>query len=486
MNYALLSLILPLGMALLLFVISAAGRLPGRSHPRVSLVGLLVVLVSLGSLLAAVAAMLEVAGEPAPLYLAIGGWQAGLAIRLHLTPLIGLMLVFTALVQLLIALYGSLSRQGVPADFWSLSSFLHASLAALWLSADLFNLYVTLELLSLAAVSLVALAGRKAWKPAVDYLILSLAASLCYLLGVALIYGRYGMLDTALLTPVVTDDLMTRMALLLMTAGLMLKAALWPLHLWLPAAHASAPTAVSALLSALVVKAPLFILWVLWSQVAPPELATRVGPVFALAGIMALIFGGMSAMRTPWLKVLVAYSTVAQLGYGLMALGLLLAWQHPQMNIALWLFVMAHGLAKASLFLAAGEMQNTLGTRRVDGLRGATQTTPVAMFAFAVAGGSLIGLPPSGGFLAKWVLLEPLLSQPQYWPWAFGILLGTLVSAAYVFRVVALAFNRASINLPNLRPDRIGQWLALLPAVLVWGMALAGEQLIRLLLVGDL
>src|SRR5690606_39613397 len=109
-----------------------------------------------------------------------------------------------------------------------------------------------------------------------------------------------------------------------------------------PAAHASAPAAVSALLSALVVKAPLVILWMLWSQIAPPELASRVGPAFAVAGLMALVFGGLSAMRTPYLKVLVAYSTVAQLGYALMALGLLLAWQLPEMNSALWLFIIAH------------------------------------------------------------------------------------------------------------------------------------------------
>ena len=103
------------------------------------------------------------------------------------------------------------------------------------------------------------------------------------------------------------------------------------------------------------------------------------------------------------------------------------------------------------------------------------------MFAFAVAGGSLIGLPPSGGFLAKWVLLEPLLSQPQNWPWAIGVLLGTLVSAAYIFRVVALSFDRARINPPDINPDRVGHWLALLPALMVWGMALSGEWLIQLL-----
>ena len=473
MNFALLSLAIPLFCGLLLL-------LSGRAL-RTRTTGFIVIVSTVASLVAAWFALQEAAAAGADIMLNLGGWETGLAIRLRLSSLSALLLVFTALMHLLIGLYAGLSRDGIKRDYWALSCFLHGSLAALWLSADLFNLYITLELLGLTAVAMVALAGPKAYKPAANYLILSLAASLFYLLGVALLYGRYGELDVLLLAPRTQADVITRLALLLMTTGLMLKAALWPLHLWLPPAHASAPTAVSALLSGLVVKGPLFILWVLWSEVAPPTLAQQIGPVLAIAGMIALTAGGLSAMRSPHIKTLVAYSTVAQLGYALMALGLLLTWQLPQMHIALWLFVIAHGLAKASLFLAAGEMQASLGTRRVDGLRGATQTVPVAMFAFAVAGGSLIGLPPSGGFLAKWVLLEPLLSQPQNWPWAIGVLLGTLVSAAYIFRVVALSFDRARINPPDINPDRVGHWLALLPALMVWGMALSGEWLIQLL-----
>lgn len=443
--------------------------------------GMLTVAGGLLSFVAAWAALLDVTATATPQLLNLGGWGDGLSIRLRLSPLSALLALFTAMMHVLIGLYATFSRQGAARDFWPLSCFLHGSLVALWLSADLFNLYITLELLSLTAVAMVALSGPAAYKPAANYLILSLSASLFYLMGVTFLYGHYGTLDIIILAPLTVDDTLTRLALLLITAGLMLKAALWPLHLWLPAAHASAPTAVSALLSGLVVKGPLFILWMMWSEVAPPALGQEVGPLLAFAGVLALLAGGWAAMRTPWIKTLVAYSTVAQLGYALMALGLLLTWQLPQMHIALWLFVMAHGLAKASLFLAAGEMQHTLGTRRVTSLRGATQTVPIAMFAFAVAGGSLIGLPPSGGFLAKWVLLEPLLSQPQNWPWAIGILLGTLVSAAYIFRVVVLAFDRATITPPDTRPDRLGHWLALLPALMVWGMTLAGERLIRLL-----
>jgi formate hydrogenlyase subunit 3/multisubunit Na+/H+ antiporter MnhD subunit len=469
MSHALSSMAVPLLIGLLLLL---AGPGPIRRWG-----GYLTLAVSLASGLAAWLA-LESTAEVAQQEVLLGDWEEGLAIRLELTALSALLLLFTALIHGLVALYAQFSRHGVSHAYWPLSCLLHATLAALWLSGDLFNLYVTLELLGLTSVALLTQSGSRAWKPALDYLVLSLAASLCYLLGVAMLYGQYGVLDIALLSDVTENSGATQLALVLMTGGLMLKAAMWPLHGWLPAAHASAPTAVSALLSALVVKGPLFILWRLWSEVAPVDLAVQSGPLFAAAGIAALTGGGYAALRSPYIKTLVAYSTVAQMGYAMMALGLLLYWQHPQMHIALWLFVIAHGLAKASLFMAAGEIQNTLGTRRISGLRGATQTAPIAMFAFAVAGGSLIGLPPSGGFLSKWVLLGPLLNDPWSWPWAAGVFLGTLVSAAYVFRAVVMAFDRVHVKRANLNPDRTAQWLAMLPALLVWAMALNGSWLV--------
>ncbi|MCL5974519.1 MAG: NADH-quinone oxidoreductase subunit J [Gammaproteobacteria bacterium] len=469
MNFALLSMTLPLMTALVLLFI----------HRRA---GSVVIIASLMSLAAALAALYQVHLFGVQ-QMHLGGWQAPLGIRFQLTPVNSLLLVFTALVHSLVALYANYSRHSITntTDFWPLALLLHSSLAALWLSADLFNWYVTLELLGLAAVAMVALSGPKAYRPALHYLLLSLAASLSYLLGVALIYGRYGFLDIALLADVTQADATTQAALILMTLGVMLKAAIWPLHLWLPSAHANAPTAVSALLSAVVVKGPFYILWLLWTEVAPVELAQTTGFFLAIAGIAALIWGGWCAIRTPYLKVLVAYSTVAQLGYATLALGLLLYWQQTQLLVALWLFVIAHGLAKVSMFLVAGEMQATLGSKRVTALKGATQTMPVAMFAFSVAGGSIIGLPPSGGFVAKWTLLQLTLASPIHWPWAVGILIGTLASAIYVFRVIVISFNRADPLAPDFSPDRFSHWLAMLPALMAWLMAVVSVQLIQFL-----
>lgn len=465
MNWALASLFLSL----------AGGLLAMLARPLARGIVLATTSLALGG---AVGALLAVQRHGEVL-LAVGGWPAPLGIRFLLTPLSALLLVFGSALCWLVMLYAlRRPRATGGADFWALCSLLQAGLAGLWLSLDLFNLYVLLEWLGLCAVALVALAGPRALRPALDYLLLSLCGSLVYLLGVAVVYGEYGVLDVLVLQASFADSPASRLALCLMSLGLMVKAALWPLHLWLPAAHAGAPSAVSALLSALVVKAPLYLLWLLWTQLAPVDLARQVGPAFAVAGLLALLGGGWSALRTPRLKALVAYSTVAQLGYALLALGLLLRSGQSGLQAALWLFVLAHGLAKVSMFLAAGELQEGFGSRRVAALRGASQRMPLALFAFVLAGASLVGLPPSGGFLAKWLLLQPLFADPALRPWVLAVLLGTLASAGYVFRVVALGFDRAGERPLRVASDLPAQWLALLPALLAWGLALAGQPLL--------
>jgi multicomponent Na+:H+ antiporter subunit D len=413
----------------------------------------------------------------------LAGWPSGLAISLEANSLSSLLILLTALLQLLVGLYAfaTYRRDKLGAGFWPLSCMLQLGLTALWLSQDLFNLYVCLELLGIVAVALVSLSGDKAIKPALNYLLLSLFGSLCYLLGVAILYGAYGVLDITVLASQWQADLPSSTALLLMTLGLMLKAALWPLHGWLPAAHAAAPAPVSALLSALVVKGPLFILCLLWLQLAGATQVAAVAPWFAGCGLAALLLGGVSALRTPFAKNMVAYSTVAQLGYAMLALGLLLRFNQPLFAAALWLFVLAHALAKAACFLAIGEITATLGGKRISTLKGASQTMPLAVFAFAVAGGSLIGLPPSGGFLAKWALLQGLWLQGGQLFWLLAIVLATLLSAAYVFRAVVLAFDRADPVAPDFAPRFLPQWLALLPALAVWAMALYSEPLLQLL-----
>ena len=467
-------------MMILLLVLPLLSALLMLLWPRIA--PLLALFSAAASSLLALQLLLQVA-EQGTRYWLLAGWPSGLAIAWQADTLSCLLILLSTVLQLLVGLYAfaTRSRDKLSQGFWPLSTLLQLSLTALWLSRDLFNLYVCLELLGLVAVALVSLSGRKAIKPAFNYLLLSLFGSLCYLLGVVLLYGAYGLLDIAGLASQWQAGWLSNSALLLMSLGLMLKAAIWPLHAWLPAAHAAAPAPVSALLSALVVKGPLFILCLLWLQLASTSQAQAMAPLFAAAGLAALLFGGWSAFRTPFAKNLVAYSTVAQLGYATLALGLMLKFDQPLIFAALWLFVLAHALAKAACFLAIGEMSATLGGKRLTILKGASQTMPLAMFAFAVAGGSLIGLPPSGGFLAKWALLQGLWLQGEQLFWPLALVFATLLSAAYVFRVVVLAFDRADPVAPDFAPQLVPQWLALLPALAVWAMALFSEPLLLLL-----
>ena len=145
--------------------------------------------------------------------------------------------------------------------------FLLAGLNGLFLAADIFHLYVTLELLGFAAVSLAALAGKRAAVvAAMRYLLVSLSGSLFFLFGVAILYAAYATVDLTALAGKVQPGPLAWSALALMAAGLLIKGAVFPLHFWLPPAHANAPTPVSALLSALVVKASFYILLRLWFE----------------------------------------------------------------------------------------------------------------------------------------------------------------------------------------------------------------------------
>ncbi len=388
---------------------------------------------------------------------AVGGWGAPLGIDLYADGLSLLMLMVTAGVGLGISAYStSYFERKQSALFWPLWLFLWAALNALFLSADIFNLYVTLELLGLAAVALVALAGgADALTSAMRYLLVSLLGSLFYLLGVALLYHSFGSVDMAILAQRMEPSPAVWAAIGLMSAGLLLKTALFPLHFWLPPAHASAPAPVSALLSALVVKASFYILLRLWLEVFPPG-NVALGQLLGLLGAAAVLWGGIQALRQTRLKLLIAYSTVAQLGYFFLAfpLGTATAWKGT-----LYL-LLSHALAKAAMFMAAGNIIRFGGHDRIADLDRVAHRLPLTVTAFALAGISIIGLPPSGGFIGKWLLLDAALRAGQWW-WVVILILGGLLAAAYVFKVIGYAFTQAGVLQETRTVPTIMEWVAL-------------------------
>lgn len=424
-------IVLPLAWASLAFI---AG--PGR--------GGRLAIVALSAQLALVCSLgVELVDAGARVH-AVGGWGAPLGIDLMADGLSTVMLLLTQAVALPMAVYAhayfaDADHRTEATWFWPLAGFLVAAMNALFLSADLFNLYVTLELLGLAAVGLVAVGGGSAQlAAALRYLLVSLTASGAYLLAVALIYGTYGTVSIATLIPLIGQDppLATWLAAGLMLGGLMAKTALFPFHFWLPPAHGGAPAPVSALLSALVVKASFYLILRLWLGPFAPLTETAAWLAGGL-GALAILWGSWQALRTRHIKRLVAWSTVAQLGYLFLVFPLLatdgLALQAGVMQ------AVAHGLAKAAMFAAAGVLMLATGRDTLEGLAGVAGKLPLTLFAFGLAGVTIMGLPPSAGFLAKWLLIDAALLSGQ-WGWVVVIIAGGLLAAGYVFRVLRQAF----------------------------------------------
>ena len=411
---------------------------------------------------------------------ALGGWVAPLGIAFVTDGLALLMIVMTALVGAGVALqatdWGLRSARGEEAErlragFWPLWLVTLGAMNALFLSNDIFNLYVAFEILGLAAVGLTALSGsRAAIRAAFDYLCAGLAGSLLLLLGVALAYAASGRVDLGVVGDL-TGTAQGRVALALLVAGLAVKTALFPLHFWMPAAHSSATPAASALLSALVIKAALYVTLRLSLEGGVGAEPLRAG--LAAAGTGAMLWGAWNALRAERLKLLVAHSTVAQVGLIALAIGVSgtgLLWQ------AAALLMLSHALAKAAMFLAVGRIAEELGHDRISGLNREELRPGAAEFAFAIAAVSLIGLPPSAGFVGKWLLMDGLIERGA-WHWVAIVLAGTALSAAYLSRVVGRCLRGGPHVAPGARRPawRAGDVaaLGLAAAALLLGLASA-------------
>jgi multicomponent Na+:H+ antiporter subunit D len=428
----------------------------------------------------------------------LGGWEVPLGIGLYADGLGVFMLLATSVVAVMVSLYAFGYYRASAGDdarearlFWPLWLFLWAAMNALFLAADIFNAYVVFELIGLAAVALITISGDvEALTAAMRYVIVTFLGSLSYLMGVALLYGMHGTLDIAQLSRLLEAQPAALAAFALIAAGLALKTALFPMHFWLPPAHASAPAPVSALLSALVVKVSFFMLVRLWFTVFQKVATFPAGMLLGALGSLAILWGSFQAIRQEKLKLLIAHSTVAQIGFLFLLFPLMTApegvgtagWVREAWTGVLYL-VLSHALAKAALFLAAGVALQAYATDRLADLRGLFDRMPLTTFAMALAGMSLMGLPPSGGFAAKWLIMSAAIASGQWW-WLPVIVLGGLLTAAYVALILRYAF-RAAETAVALRPvHRSMEIAAFMLAVLAILIGFRLEEPFHLLTIG--
>ena len=325
---------------------------------------------------------------------------------------------------------------------YTLVLLLLTGLCGMVLSGDLFNVYVFMEISSLTTFALVSLGGPKAAVASFRYLIMASIGACCYLLGLGFIFftvGSVNMADVLQLLPAVYDSPSIIGGALLMITGLGLKMALFPFHTWLPDAHSYAPPIVAALLAAVQIETSAYVAIRLLLSVFTPALMSDLLPITQMIGWLGaagIIFGSVMAIAQTNFKRMLAYSTVAQVGFVTLGLGL----ANPLGMVGGILHILAHALMKSCLFLVAGGISHHSGITNIQDFQGLGRRMPWTMAAFTVAAFSMIGIPPTAGFFSKWYLLLGSLDNNN-WVFLVVILASTLLNAIYFFRLIEKIYS---------------------------------------------
>lgn len=341
-------------------------------------------------------------------------------------------------------------RSKVVPHYYGVCLILLAALMGVTLSQDLFTMYLFLEVVAVCAGALVAAKGDKpALEAALRYLLMSMLGSAMLIMGLAGLYMSTGSFNLAVLAQTVPQavsghSLATMAGIALVFVGIAVKAALFPLHSWLPHAHGSAATPSSVVISALLVKVNIVFLFKFMIQVLQAgfihQLPLR--PILLALSVGAILGGSLMALKQTDIKRMLAYSTVAQVGYIFLGLGIM----NETALLGTLYHVLNHAVVKGMLVLAAGSIMKLTGRRRIADFAGVGRRFPLPMVAFTVGALSMVGVPPLSGFASKWYLGIGALEEGQ--PVLLAVLLvSSVLNALYYLPVVVAAFFRSDENI---------------------------------------
>ncbi|MFO7819536.1 MAG: proton-conducting transporter membrane subunit [Halanaerobacter sp.] len=379
-----------------------------------------------------------------PVVYSLGDWEVTKGINLIADPLAGI-LVFTISGLILLAiLYSASYIKKKQTKYYILLFLLTAALNCIVLTGDLFNLFVCLEIVSIVSYALVAFNRNiKSYEASFKYLIIGSLGGFFILLAIILIYQQTGTLNLAQL--IVKSDLLSskinKSIFPLLLIGFGSKFALVPLHTWLPDAHPAAPAPISALLSGIVIKAYLYAwLRILLILSSPVELiASNWNIILLYFGVITLLVGHLLAYQQQNLKRLLAYSSISQIGYIMIGIGLF-----NQLGISGSLFhIINHALVKSALFLAAGVFSKRLAAKSIDSLEGAGYRVPIVGGLFTLSALTIIGLPPFNIFISKWLIATEAIKAGFIVP-AGAILLGSILALCYYLKVIKVLYTKNS------------------------------------------
>ena len=414
---------------------------------RRQLTGPLAAAVCWVSLAISVTLLAQVLRDGTIIYL-LGDWATPWGIEYRIDTLSAFVLVIISGIAAAVITFApqSVARE-VPGEraylFHSMFLLNLVGMLGIAVTGDVFNLFVFLEISSLSSYVMISLGrDRRALTAAFKYLVLGTVGATFYVIGVGMMYMMTGSLNMADLGQRLPEVATTRtiiVSVAFVMTGIGLKLAMFPLHFWLPNAYTYAPTAVSAFLAGTATKVAVYAMLRLLFTVFGPAVTDGlpIAAVLLAMGIVAMFAASIAAIYQSDAKRLLAYSSLAQIGYMVLGIGFLSATGLT----ATVLHLFNHALMKTALFLVLGCIFLRLGSVKIEDMAGLGRRMPWTMAAFVVGGLSLIGVPLTVGFISKWYLIQASLER-GWWLIAVAVLASSLLAMIYIWRIVEVAYFR--------------------------------------------
>jgi multicomponent Na+:H+ antiporter subunit D len=378
----------------------------------------------------------------------IGHFDAPYGIEFHvgiMETIIGILFTFVALMVIWYSVYSiekEIESEKVSL-YYLLINILIGSLLGIVYSNDIFNCFVFIEVGTLASCGIVVIKDKKEnIKATIKYLIMSCLGSGLVLMGIAFLYSMTGQLNMSYIHRELTkcylnypDTILITLGLF--TVGLGVKSAMFPLHTWLPDAHGSAPSSSSAILSSLVVKAFVVLLIKVLYRVFGIDIIKQfpILNIILILGSLGMIMGSVFAIFQKDIKRVIAYSSVAQMGYIFFGIGI-----GTELGVTIAIFhIIGHAVTKSALFLSVGSMIEQTGHKKLEKLKGIGKEMPVTLGIFSICSLSMVGIPVLPGFVSKWHLSLASIESGKIALIAV-ILISSLLNAAYYFPIVINGF----------------------------------------------
>jgi len=379
----------------------------------------------------------------APVLVKIGGFAPPYGISLYVGPLGALLALMISSVGFIVSIYNLNYIKKEPVEkYHMLYLLLVMGATGMVLTGDLFNLFVFLEITSISSYALTAYyRNRQSVEATIKYIIVGSISSTLVLLGIALIYSEVRTLNIMDIAAHIgeMDRTTSVIAFSFLFTGFAIESEVFPTNGWAPDAYTAAPTPVSALFSGIVVKAGIYALArVMFTLFGYDDFFT----VLTILGAVTLLGGEMAAMVQTDIKRMLAYSSIGQVGMILLAFGI-----NTYLGVEAALFlVFNHAVIKSLLFLSAGYMSKTAGSRKIADMKGLAEKMPVTSLTFALGSFAIMELPPLNGFVGKFLLINAAVDG-GYFALAVVVLIGSFIEAVYFLKVLNSLFSGATLKL---------------------------------------